>query len=783
MPRVINDRIIDLPYRSYYEGREERRAVDMPPKSQMGNLAPHRNDCGPACVAMALDYLSRAPGMNVIPASVKELADEADPNDDGTSAQDLAVLARAHGAIATVRRLRPDEMPVPPAILLVRYSAFRPESVCDHAYWRKSASCPWLRHWMWWLGNDMVGGRTVSVWNDPLYPGQEGKHVAHTLDELQSAFVAYGNQRIAVTFDAIANLPEGEAPLEVYAYDIDGVRLRSEPSTAKTTTIIATLPQGHRLMVNEDAESARAKMSQPSDHYWLRAQTGIDGMMREGFVAAWLVRPVEREGMREGTREGTREGVEIAPPTPPYSWQAVINATYIAAVRADGVWQDWLARAGFMTAFREALRNEAYSGPAIEHWPLLPEQRSEIIRLLGLSSGALLEELSKARAEARTKLDHRPTIGALVGIHGAPGIGVPLPERRDEWINLLRDMGIRWYKQCDDGNTNQRRVLDWAKQLKQAGIEPIIRYYKDCQFPEPLPDEYFTKMRLYADAGIQWAEIGNEPNLPGEWKGEWQRRVDWKNQEVIRLLARGWVNDARRALDAGVKPAFYAFGPTDWWGKINWELSSVKFVEFIAQYLAENAHQQTLDIFRRGAWLAVHCATYEQPYDFHPLRPDGSTWDVTLRGYEVVINAFSKAFGGDLNLAKVPILSTEGGVFTPDSSSMNLHDRLRTDEEHAGRVVGMFEWLERHSPLAAMCPWCLSYDGFDARFSDQFVNDGWLKKVNGALQPRPVVEAMKKLRRSRAQLESVARMPEEPLQLNPEWERQLWETAVCALPE
>jgi hypothetical protein len=54
--------------------------------------------------------------------------------------------------------------------------------------------------------------------------------------------------------------------------------------------------------------------------------------------------------------------------------------------------------------------------------------------------------------------------------------------------------------------------------------------------------------------------------------------------------------------------------------------------------------------------------------------------------------------------------------------------------------------LKEKSPLKAMCPWCLAYDGFDSTFDSRFRDDGWFKTVNGGLQPRAVVEAMKKIK-------------------------------------
>ncbi|MCS7061309.1 MAG: cysteine peptidase family C39 domain-containing protein [Anaerolineae bacterium] len=742
--------VIDLPIRS--EGERAHAAppalpkvVDLPGASQLAPGAQQRrNDCGPACVRMAFDFLGLAPGV-----SIDQLAAEADPPDDGTTAQDLVTLAASYGAAATALYLPAGQLPDPPAILLVRYSGFRRESVENAAYWDLAAANAGIWHWMWWLGNVQIDGQWMSVWNDPLYIAGSGKNVLHTLEELTAAFQPYGNARIAVKFAAIQNpSAEDEATLIVAPFDSGGVNFRRAPGTQDPTTIIRLLPQGHRLTVLEKPSVARIKMS--GGQYWLRVRTTLDGVQRDGYVAAWLVRPVE----------------DMPPPTPTptptpivsvsYTWQDVINATVIVATPLRADWNAWLRDAGFWAVFNNALRALPYTGPAVDRWPIARELRQRIAELLKLSSAELvqkvIEVVQQAEQEQQLPRPQQPVPGAIVGIHGPPGVGCPPRADWDRWIKVLHEMGILWYKQCDDGDLNQRDIFEWCKRLKAEGIEPIIRYFKDRQFPNPLPDAHFEKMRRYADAGMVWAEIGNEPNLDHEWQQSWWGRVDFNNPEVIRLLAEGWVRDAQRALQAGVRPAFYAMGPTDWRGGVHPTLSSVYFTSRLALYLAERRRDETLDIFRRGAWFAVHCATYEQPDDFDPFRPDGTIWDVTLRGYEIVIKCFRDAFGPTLDVDHIPIMSTEGGVFTPESTSMAGHIRLNSEAEHAERVVSMFRWLERHSPLQAMCPWCLSAHGFGGPFDPRFEADGWFVRTNGSLRERPVVQAMRQLFAERTQL-------------------------------
>jgi hypothetical protein len=172
-------------------------------------------------------------------------------------------------------------------------------------------------------------------------------------------------------------------------------------------------------------------------------------------------------------------------------------------------------------------------------------------------------------------------------------------------------MGCKWYKQCDNGDPNDlgpTSVFGWANRLKQEGIEPIIRYMAARQFPNALPEPYFAKMRHYAAAGIIWAEIGNEPNLNFEWDKKWIRlpspRMRHTNPEAIRIVAETWIRDAQKALHAGVRPAFYAFAPTDWRGGTNPIYSSVEYTRKVVGHLAQHHRSATVDVMKRGGWIA-----------------------------------------------------------------------------------------------------------------------------------------------------------------------------------
>jgi hypothetical protein len=431
---------------------------------------------------------------------------------------------------------------------------------------------------------------------------------------------------------------------------------------------------------------------------------------------------------------------------PAYTWQDVINAAVIVAIRTDISWEQWLSDSGFWRTFNNSLRSRPYSGAPIEHWPIATDLRQQILELVALDSDELVRlttaaQEEKDREEKAKAAKLRRERGPIIGIHGAPGVAAPPRHMWDRWINLLKEMGIRWYKQCDNGDPDDltpHSVFAWAKRLKQEGIEPIIRYQRDRQFPGSLPDDYFTKMKFYAAEDIVWAEIGNEPNLDIEWKSEWHNQqgnnpMRHTNPEAIRLIAETWIKDAKKALDASVKPAFYAFAPTDWRGGSHPLYSSVFFTQKVVGYLAQHHRAETVDIFRREGWIAVHAATYEKSDDFDPFRPDGTIWDMTLRSYEVVLRVFCDHFGDDLDVDNIVVMSTEGGVFTPESPPNKEHQGLKTNEEHARRVVEMFKWLERHSPLRAMCPWCISVGGLIGHFDSRFQFDGWIEEINGRI--------------------------------------------------
>lgn len=450
-----------------------------------------------------------------------------------------------------------------------------------------------------------------------------------------------------------------------------------------------------------------------------------------------------------------RAVVEQKPPVtvvtqgqPTLTNQDAINAFIVAAAAFNEKFTDWVTAARLDSIYQN--RKAAFTTD-VRTLPALGEQRIAAL-------AQALQMPPKQLAEAAVKAS-RPTPVSTVGasggqrasgrvdgrtwgIHGSAGFGVPPRHLWDFWIGELKAMGIKWYKQCDNGgdDTGPNSCFAWVLALRDAGITPVIRYQQGEQFPGRLADNYFNKMAQYAKNGVVYAEIGNEPNLPWEWSGEWRNRLAFHNPDVVRIINENWLNDAERAIRVGARPAYYAFAPTDWRGGYHPNLSSVAFYDYGFRFLGAQHRQRTLNVFRNGGWLAVHVSTYEQPPDFDPFAHN-PVWDMCLRGYEVPLKYLRQHLG--LDTSKLDIMSTEGGVFTPESTSMNNRPRLSGDGEHARKTLEMFDYIETSTPLMAMMPWCIAVDSRIGHRPEEYVHDGWYVERGGQLVAREVVRALK----------------------------------------
>ncbi len=432
-----------------------------------------------------------------------------------------------------------------------------------------------------------------------------------------------------------------------------------------------------------------------------------------------------------------------APTTLAITNQDAINAFIVAASKFGEKFTDWIRLAGVESIYEN--RKAAYSGPspaALTNFS--PDRKAALTDALSMPTADL------ARAAAASKPAKGKVDGRTHGVHGSAGFGTPPKDMWNFWIQEFKDMGLKWYKQCDNSGSDYNDVscFKWVLGLRDAGITPVIRYQQSEMWPgNGLDNSFWEKMKAYVKEGIVWAEIGNEPNLPWEWKSEHRSALTWNNPDVIRVIAETWLSDAEKALALGARPAFYAMAPTDWRGGVHPNCSMPKFHENIWNYVGTHAPNRARNIFRSGGWLAVHAAVFEQPIDFDPFG-SGPDWDMCLRGYEVAAKYIERNLGLKAGV-DFPLMSTEGGVFTVDSTSMNGHDRLPSEEAHSDLMIKMFDWLEENSPMQAMMPWCICVDERIGHKPEEYVHDGWYAVQGGQFGPRPVVAKMKQVKKER----------------------------------
>jgi len=312
-----------------------------------------------------------------------------------------------------------------------------------------------------------------------------------------------------------------------------------------------------------------------------------------------------------------------------------------------------------------------------------------------------------------------PIPAAIRGIHGAPITGAPSDPVF--WIEQMKAMGITWYKSlCTQ--------VDWAKRLLDAGITPVIRLYKGQQFPGRLDAAQLEDAARLVDVGVQYFEVGNEPNLAGEWQTEYRGRVDWHDAAFVQMVAGFWKQDARAILEMGGKPALYAVAPTEREGGTNPQYSSIEWLKRYLVAVDEPLIRAAVEDGR--VWMAVHASPFNRPLSYDPYTNGEHPDDMCMRAVEVYAGIARDVFG------VVPqMISTEGGAYSPEHLAY-LGWEPYSEADWAALTVAMFEFLERYPYLLAMCPWVLTDEGVaDSRWKD----NGWYRGRTA----RAVVSAMR----------------------------------------
>ena len=317
-----------------------------------------------------------------------------------------------------------------------------------------------------------------------------------------------------------------------------------------------------------------------------------------------------------------------------------------------------------------------------------------------------------------------PPVGgasSIRGVHAAP-ITSP-PEDQDFWLDQLERMEIKWFK---DMSCNP----EWAMKLRTFDIEPVVRLYKGQQFPGHLDEDHFRKAQALVDVGVTYFEIGNEPNLTGEWDHEYQDDVDWHTMLVTRSVAAGWMVDAKRIMAMGGKPAVYAMAPTERNGGQNPKYSSVEWLKILWNLLYEYSDGEIVDWVRDGkVWQAVHVSPFNLPFDHDPYASGVN--DMCLGAFQVYRDIAQSILG-----VTPKMISTEGGMYSPEHLT-DLGWEPYTEEHWAEQMPLMFDYIQAHYPFViGMCPWILTDEGVH---DERWLDNGWYYGKS----PRSVVDSLR----------------------------------------
>ncbi len=299
-----------------------------------------------------------------------------------------------------------------------------------------------------------------------------------------------------------------------------------------------------------------------------------------------------------------------------------------------------------------------------------------------------------------------------IGVH-MPPVTSP-PADRQWWLAEIQALGVTTVKLLDTGGQEN---LDWVEMLCEAGIRPIVRLYQSQQFPGRLSADLVARTSQLVAAGAFYVEIGNEPNLDCEWKGERAAEVDWHIGALVATVANNWFEDASAVIARGGQPAIYAMAPTDRNGT-NQRYSSVMWLTRIADWLATHKRSQVRSWLANGqVWLAVHASPFSRDLDHDPgAIPD----DMCMRGYEVAIQVIEGAFG-----VRPEVISTEGGVYSPGHMRFlgwNSYPGGRELTEANYRICTseMYQWAAERGLV--VCTWILTDEGVS---DPRWAGNGW----------------------------------------------------------
>ncbi|HID35147.1 MAG TPA: hypothetical protein EYP25_11395, partial [Anaerolineae bacterium] len=172
------------------------------------------------------------------------------------------------------------------------------------------------------------------------------------------------------------------------------------------------------------------------------------------------------------------------------------------------------------------------------------------------------------------------------GVHWSASVYHPTGADLQFWIDELKAMQIKWVKLLDDGGGSS---IELCRALLDNGIMPVVRVYRERPNPGHIGGREVDAIGRLIDAGVRYFETNNEPYLPAEWQNN-HLPPNW-----LDIVVDNFIYDADAIQGMGGLPAFPAIGPGD---------------------LAKVVERGRIDIFEKGAWLAIHNYTLNHPLDY-----------------------------------------------------------------------------------------------------------------------------------------------------------------------
>ena len=251
------------------------------------------------------------------------------------------------------------------------------------------------------------------------------------------------------------------------------------------------------------------------------------------------------------------------------------------------------------------------------------------------------------------------------GVHWSATPYHPPAEDLKYWIDELKAMQIKWVKLLDDGGGSS---IELCKMLLDNGMMPVVRIYRERPNPNRLGGREVDAIERLIKVGVHYFETNNEPDIVAEWENN-HAPPNW-----LDIVAENFIYDAHLIQSMGGLPAFPAMGPGS-----------------KANGLAKVVEMGRIDIFEKGAWLAIHNYTLNHPLDYpnDPVNQEGRP--LTPEEYEALAAwQYSHLTWEEIQELGIEITREDYDKFNRwawDGRSLEMINELRASKKQPGATI------------------------------------------------------------------------------------------------